>query len=236
MRRRSSYPAPTRARLRLLVGASSREVADRPEDAIDDVGLALVGRRREREVRVAAGLVEERELRVDAATLAVRAPVREAPVAVDEGVARAPRGVAGEVPVLREEVDVLTEVRAQPLRRVVVVVEVELDLAEAARASAPRGSRATRGHTARRGRRRSAGAHGRRHRRSPRRASDSLRSRSARARRPRRGSLRPRAARSDRRTRRAGGVVPDRSTALADPHGAATPRARSRDASHVRGG
>ena len=117
--------------LAALVGALPGEVADGPVDLVDDVGLALVRRGGEGEVGVAAGVEEEGDLLVDAAAPAVGAGVGEAPVAVDEGVALAPVRIAGEVPVRSEVVQGLEEVAAQGGGGVAVVVEVDLDLADA---------------------------------------------------------------------------------------------------------
>ena len=62
----------------VLVAAALRQVADRPVDLVDLVGLTRIGRRRKRQVDVAAELVQHDELVVDAAPLAVGSAVREA--------------------------------------------------------------------------------------------------------------------------------------------------------------
>src|SRR4051794_13630974 len=57
--------------LALLVAASLRQIADRPVDLVDLVGLTRIGRGRERQIDVAPELVEHDELVIDAAPLAV---------------------------------------------------------------------------------------------------------------------------------------------------------------------
>ena len=116
----------------LLVGPAPREIALGPVDLVDDRGLRLVGRGREREVGVAAGVVQQRELLVDAALLAVAARVGEAPVAVDERVPETPVGIARQVAVAGEQLQVLAERFSQRLRGVAVVMQMELDLAQPA--------------------------------------------------------------------------------------------------------
>src|SRR5262249_54527384 len=86
--------------------------------------------RRKREVDVAAELVQQDELVVDAAPPPVGPAVGQAPVAVDECPAEA-AGVARQVTVLRERAQVLGDARREGVTGVAVVVEMELDLAEA---------------------------------------------------------------------------------------------------------
>jgi len=64
----------------VLVRAALCEVADRPVDLVDLVGLTRIRGRREREVDVAAELVEHDQLVVDAAPLPIGPAVGEAPL------------------------------------------------------------------------------------------------------------------------------------------------------------
>ena len=80
--------------LTLVIAAGPGQIARGPVDLVDDVGLALVRRGGEGEVGVAAGVEEQGDLLVHAATAAVGAGVGEAPVAVDERVAEAAVRVA----------------------------------------------------------------------------------------------------------------------------------------------
>ncbi len=115
--------------LAVVVAAASREVAGRPVDLVDLVGLTRIRSRGERQVRVAAERVQQRELVVDAAPAPIGPAVRERPVAVDERpLIAAP--VAREVAVLREQRQGALELRRERRGGVVVVVEVDLDLAE----------------------------------------------------------------------------------------------------------
>src|SRR5690606_18557222 len=115
-----------------LVAAASREVADGPVDLVDHVGLARIGGRRERQIDVAAELVQYDELVVDATPPAIRPAVREAPVAVDERppVAGALAAVPRQMTVSREHGEVVGDPRRERRGGVAVVVQVELDLAE----------------------------------------------------------------------------------------------------------
>jgi hypothetical protein len=117
--------------LGLFVRALLSKIAGRPVDAIDDLRLADVRRRRERVIRVATELEQEGDLVVHPAVLPVRSAVGERPVSVDEREPEIARPVAREVPMAREEREVLGDHPTQALLRVPVVMEVILDLAEA---------------------------------------------------------------------------------------------------------
>ena len=117
-------------RLALFIGARTAEVAHRPVDAVDDVGLRLVGCRGKGEVGVAARLEEQRNLVVDAARAAVVSPIGQGPVTVDEGVAKTAVRIPGQMPVLGEQAQRLFELGSQAFPRVPLVVQVQLDLAQ----------------------------------------------------------------------------------------------------------
>ena len=101
-------------------------------DAVDGARLAGVWRGRQREIGVAAFLAQYRKLVVHAASTARRVRVVERPVAVDER----PDGLAGlrvarqRVVAFGQDAREAAQVLAQAVRRVVVVVKVDLDLAE----------------------------------------------------------------------------------------------------------
>src|SRR4029434_10611334 len=94
--------------------------------------LRGIGRRREGEVCVTTGLEQQRQLAVDAAPPPVGARVREAPVAVNERVTKLAVRSARQVAVAVVEPQVVGDLGTQAFGRVVVVMEVQLDLAEAA--------------------------------------------------------------------------------------------------------
>src|ERR1051326_3440879 len=104
-------------------------------DRVDARDLRLVGRGRQREVRVAARVGEYLHLGVNAAVAPARR-VRQRPVAVDEGVLRLGRAVLARktLVLFGQRVAELDE-RAAEVRSVVrrfdAVVQVDFDLTEA---------------------------------------------------------------------------------------------------------
>ena len=68
-------------------------------DPVDDAGLRRRGRRREREVRVAARRLQDRQFPVHAAPSPARQRVVERPVPVDEAVAHRARPISRQQPV-----------------------------------------------------------------------------------------------------------------------------------------
>ena len=222
--------------LAVLVARALREVAGRPVDLVDLVGLARVGRRREREVGVAAELVEQRQLVVDAAPPAVGAAVREAPVAVDERppVARGPSRERW--PCSANVVEVLGGCAARAWRRCRRRGGGGTRPRRSRRARARRAGRGSAGGTPRRGRRSRGAAGGRRRRGTRRRASGSPRPRRRRARGRRRRWRGPTAARSDRTARTAGAAAASDARRAPAARGGARSRAATGGGSSCGGG
>ena len=114
------------------MGLGLQRVVDGIVDRIDRARLRDVGRARHREVGVAASLAQNGELVIDATISAVGPGVVERPVAVNEGVGDAAVAAACEEPVPRiQQFLERGERAAEVLARVVVVMEMDFDLAEA---------------------------------------------------------------------------------------------------------
>ena len=148
---RGGGPEPTSMPGRATAAGAGRR---RVVDAVDLARLRRAGGGRQREVGVAAGLAQDVQLVVHAAPAAVGPGVVQRPVAVDEAVRQARRcagraraGRAGRPAVAWN----VSELSRRSLGGVVVVVEVDLDLAEAVAAEPGQARRGVPGRTPRSG-------------------------------------------------------------------------------------
>jgi hypothetical protein len=93
-----------------------------PVDPVHDVRLWLLGRRRKGEVRVTSGFKQNHQLIVHTTIAAVATAVGQSPIAMDEGVPDATRGIAREVAMAANLVERLEQFFAQAGTAIAVMV------------------------------------------------------------------------------------------------------------------
>jgi hypothetical protein len=97
-------------------------------DHVDWAGLRGIWGRRQREISVAAQLLQQRELVVEATPTSVRPSVVKRPVAVDEAEDRLSHSRSEQSMALRQDSDETTDSFAEGMCAFAVMVEMHLDV------------------------------------------------------------------------------------------------------------